>query len=86
MCDLCEATELKSLTDTLRDYLRPGVRLAVKYALSDNDNEILVLFDDETKTAVTLSTVGSICWEAENYGNVVKLPVKTNVVSFPISR
>lgn len=61
------------LGQTLQDYLRPGVRIAVKYAMRDNDAEEILLVDDEAGTCVTLSSVGPMCWEAENRGNVVSL-------------
>jgi len=73
MCDMCAANELKLLRQTLEEYLRPGVRIAVKYAMGDEDTEEIILVDDEAGICVTLSSVGPMCWEAENRGNVVRL-------------
>ncbi len=81
MCDLCAATEREMLSRTLEQYLRPGVRIAVKYAMNEKDSEEIILVDDQAKTSVTLSSVGPMCWEAENRGNVVKFPTK--VIPFP---
>ena len=97
MCELCAANERHMLGATLQPFLAPGIRIAVKYAMSDTDTEEIFLIDDNNKTAVTLSTSGYICWEAENHGNVEQIadhprePVvaptedetQGNVVKFP---
>jgi hypothetical protein len=74
MCELCTSLERKMLGQTLRDYLRPGVRISVQYALDDNDVEEIVLVDDVAGTNVTISTDSVFCWESEQRNNVVKFP------------
>ncbi len=74
MCEMCATNEYRMLGQTLQQYLRPGIRVAVKYAIDDHDAEEIILVDDEAGTNVTLSTDSVFCWEAENRGNVVKFP------------
>lgn len=73
MCELCNANERQGLADTLKNYLRPGLRIAVLYANKDTDVEEICIVDDENQTRLTLSHNGPICWENEDYGNVVEV-------------
>lgn len=73
MCNICTLNERKMLGGALQDYLRPGVKVVVKYANNDNDTEEVILVDEENKTELVLSTIGYMCWEAQDHGNVVQL-------------
>jgi len=76
MCDMCDRHELLGLSDTLKQFLRPGVRIMVKHAMDEHDSDEINIVDDNTKVHVVLSAGGRICWEDSNQTNVVRFPTK----------
>jgi hypothetical protein len=74
MCELCAANERNILEQSLKNYLRPGVRIMVKHSLDDHDSTEIALVNDADGTNITLSTVGQFCWESEQHNNIVRFP------------
>lgn len=62
------------LGESLEQFLRPGVRLAVRYGLRDGETDEIILMDDENNVAVTITSDVPLCWETSRRNNVVKFP------------